>query len=110
LRRADRFARRDIRDWDRRRGDTRDRSSHGAAPGHAAAALRRLRCSELGQLRAYFADFGAERRDLLLELGALPLGFGRRRLGLFLGVVGESPGFFSGVLNQRIDFARAIVE
>jgi len=49
-------------------------------------------------------------RDLFLELGPLTLSFGGDLLRPLFGVVGNFAGLFPGVLNQRVDFACAIVE
>jgi hypothetical protein len=80
--------------------------------------------SQLGQLFAHLRDFAPQCRYLLLDLGTLLLGFGTLLLGfgtlllgfgsdrfrLLLGVVRHLTRLFSGVLNQRVDFARAFVE
>jgi hypothetical protein len=72
--------------------------------------VRRLSRSQLGELLTYFGDLGAQDRDLFFELGALPLRFSGDFLSPLLGIVGQLARPFSGILNQRVDFARAIVE
>ena len=52
----------------------------------------------------------AQHRDLFFQFDPLPLGLGRNFLRSLFGVVGNFAGLFFGVLNQRVDFARAIVE
>jgi hypothetical protein len=72
--------------------------------------LRRLRRSELRQLLAHLRHLSAQHGDLFFELSPMPLCVGRKLLRSLFRVVGDFARLFLGVLNQRVDFARAIVE
>jgi hypothetical protein len=72
--------------------------------------LRRLRRSELRQLFAYLRHLATQYCDLFFVLSPLALGFSGDLLGTLFGVVGDFARLFFGVLNQRVDFAGAIVE
>ena len=54
--------------------------------------------------------FTAQHRDLFFQFNPLPVRFRGNFLRPLFSVVGDFAGLFSGVLNQRVDFACAIVE